>query len=778
LAEAFKLGKSDGNSNHNHEANLNRNIVNLSDYALSPSDKTILQKGLSFVPTPRITKTPILKAAETLSRRLKLYHFFNARPTLQNSYQKLPFTGKSNWTPPDSKIDNDVHKCISDIIRDINGIKLQSENSNISADEMSSLHRLSKNENIVIKKADKGSAIVIMNKEDYLFEGYRQLQNPLHYKRLEKPIFMETAKLITDILIDLKEASYISEKQLKFLQPTADPRSRIFYTLPKIHKPTDKWTVPGKIPPGRPIVSDCDSESEKVAGFIDDYIKGKANKHPSYLKDTYDFVEKIKDLEIPEGALLITLDVESMYTNINHDKGLEAVAGLFEERERNPKFHAVMKLLELSLKRNDFKYNNQHFLQISGTSMGKKWAPHYADIYMAKFEKEALDKCLLKPYFYHRFLDDVFMIWTHGLRAFYEFLDIFNSHQPEIKFKAEIRNMCADFLDTTVFKNPEDETRLMTKVFFKPTDTHQLLFKNSFHPRHTFSGVLKSQVTRFYRICSRQEDFEEAWQILYQALSKRNYSRRWLRKIKNQTFLDLQTKDRISLEQLCNPSSSKTGASACGSNRCMTCRIIPACQNFTGTMTGETFGINSFLNCDSTNLIYLYTCKFCHSQYVGETGKCLRDRANRHRAAIYSENLSSPLYVHLSEIHSREVKSWNDENFILTPIEQIEEMPTKTLTKMRRLERETFWIDTLNTFDKFGLNSRILDHLIKPKKQDAIPFVVPYSKTGNLAARIIKGHIEELRKKDEFNDFDYKVVTAYSRHKNLKGFLVSSNLKS
>ena len=776
LATSFKLNINEGKQNHANKAKLGKNIINLSNIDLSPTENNLLSRGLSFVPTPQITKAPILQAAEIMSRRLKLYNYFTSRPALQNTYQKLPFTGKSTWSPSDINIDPDVLACISNIMTDLNNIKVQPEKHNVSREEMVSLTKLRQNNSIVIKKADKGSSIVIMNKEDYLYEGYRQLGNTQHYQPLTEPIFMETSKLIEDILKDLKDASYISDKQFNYLKPDKNPRPRRLYMLPKIHKPIEKWTIPNKIPTGRPIVSDCNSESERIAAFIDAFIKDKAIRHPAYIKDTYDFVETIIDLDIPKGALLITLDVESMYTNIDHDKGLEAIANVFEECEKTPKFYAVMKLLELSLKRNDFEFDERHFIQVSGTSMGKKWAPHYADIFMAKFEKDSLAKCRLKPHFWRRFLDDIFMIWTHGIQAFQEFLDILNSHLPPIKFKAVIHDTTIDFLDTTTFKDPDNEQQLLTKVYFKPTDTHELLYKESFHPKHTFKGVLKSQIIRYHKICSRELDFEVAWKVLYKALSKRRYSTRWLRKVKNETLVDLHTKDRIDLVHMCNPSSSKFGARACGGNRCMTCKIISKCQNFTSTNTKETFAINTVMDCESSNIIYLYTCKYCHIQYVGETGNCLRNRANAHRSAIHTHNSENPLYSHLQNYHHH-ISKWNDDHFFLIPIEQVEQKSTRILTKMERLKRETFWIDILNTFDKAGLNSRKLDHLIKPKKRDFIPFVVPYSKTANLAAKIIKHHVQKLQDKDEFDDFDYNIVTAYSRHKNLKQFLVSSKLK-
>ena len=46
-------------------------------------------------------------------------------------------------------------------------------------------------------------------------------------------------------------------------------------------------------------------------------------EHSSYIKNTYYFVDKLTKLVIPGECLLITVYGESMYTNINHAKGLQ-----------------------------------------------------------------------------------------------------------------------------------------------------------------------------------------------------------------------------------------------------------------------------------------------------------------------------------------------------------------------------------------------------------------------------------------------------------------------
>ena len=117
-------------------------------------------------------------------------------------------------------------------------------------------------------------------------------------------------------------------------------------------------------------------------------------KHPCYIKNTYDFVDKIAMLVIPEECLLIALNAESVYTNIVHAKGLNKVCETLQFR--GTLYASTMQLLELSLKYNDFLFNDQWYNQATGTSMDRDRASHYADIYMGKFEKEALYKAALK----------------------------------------------------------------------------------------------------------------------------------------------------------------------------------------------------------------------------------------------------------------------------------------------------------------------------------------------------------------------------------------------
>ena len=75
------------------------------------------------------------------------------------------------------------------------------------------------------------------------------------------------------------------------------------YLLPKILK--DRKVLPGegKVPPGRPIIADCGSESYASAEYIDHFLAPLAKQHKSYLKDTNDFITKLPKLKRRKGHL-------------------------------------------------------------------------------------------------------------------------------------------------------------------------------------------------------------------------------------------------------------------------------------------------------------------------------------------------------------------------------------------------------------------------------------------------------------------------------------------
>lgn len=79
-------------------------------------------------------------------------------------------------------------------------------------------------------------------------------------------------------------------------------QDRKFYLLPKVHKPKNKWPQTNIA-----IVGDCGTESRRASELSDHFIKPLATKHPSDLKDTYDFLEKNRNRTIHKDHILVYL---------------------------------------------------------------------------------------------------------------------------------------------------------------------------------------------------------------------------------------------------------------------------------------------------------------------------------------------------------------------------------------------------------------------------------------------------------------------------------------
>lgn len=127
--------------------------------------------------------------------------------------------------------------------------------------------------------------------------------------------------------------------------------------------------------------------SYRVAEFIDFFNNLLSQKHNSNLKDAYEFIRKIREVSVPAGAFLFSIDVDSLYTNIDMALGLKAVRQIFHKYlEDTQPDEALLSLIEISRTQNDFEFNSSYFLQTHGTAVGKKFAPACANIYMADWK--------------------------------------------------------------------------------------------------------------------------------------------------------------------------------------------------------------------------------------------------------------------------------------------------------------------------------------------------------------------------------------------------------
>ena len=75
------------------------------------------------------------------------------------------------------------------------------------------------------------------------------------------------------------------------------------------------------------------------------------------------------------------------------------------------------KYLDFFLKNNLFESNTKFYKQISETAIGTKFSPLYACIFMEHIQTEFRKTQDIKPWFWKRFIEDIFLFGQKVKRA-------------------------------------------------------------------------------------------------------------------------------------------------------------------------------------------------------------------------------------------------------------------------------------------------------------------------------------------------------------------------
>lgn len=260
--------------------------------------------------------------------------------------------------------------------------------------------------------------------------------------------------------------------------------------LPKVHK------EPRDNPPSRPIVAANGSLTEPASQFIDHFLKPYVQKLPSYVQDTTDVLNKISNINNMTWDFLVTMDVESLYTNIDHVDGLRAINYYLTDRNgKMPPSNFIVDLTEWVLNNNVFLFQDAMYKQCKGTSMGASFAPEYAFLYLGLWEQEYVfnpERNCFKDNIkmYCRFIDDIFLLFKGSQTDLIAFHDYLNKTNKNIRLSLEYSKDRIHFLDLTIYTVEAKirsyiphclENRLIATLFYIITHFTLNILKIIFH---------------------------------------------------------------------------------------------------------------------------------------------------------------------------------------------------------------------------------------------------------------------------------------------------------
>ncbi len=207
-------------------------ITNLSNKTLTMTQCRILSLGLTFVPSRTTNRTKLSESISRFERSNRIKYFFRN----QSQRDQHPFCMKSTWEPP--RASPLIEAYLQRINDTFNNLRPKVTHPNLTNMERKTLNYLASDTSLVIKSADKGSGIVLEDRDKYIQAGRLHLSDTNIYEKIETdptiPLSLGTNKFIQTIhnkgIID-----NITKDFLLFPEDTP-PRTQQLYFLKKIHK--------------------------------------------------------------------------------------------------------------------------------------------------------------------------------------------------------------------------------------------------------------------------------------------------------------------------------------------------------------------------------------------------------------------------------------------------------------------------------------------------------------------------------------------------------------
>ena len=236
--------------------NKEQYITNLSSKTLTVPQIDVLSLRLTFVPSKSSTPTGLAESLDSFDRNNRLKHFFNDKP----STKQHPFKNKSTWNPPPAS--PSIEAYLKRIRAEVNSMQPLKIVPNLTPTQNKAFKELYSDQTLVIKKADKGSGIVIEDTEQYIKDGLDHLSDEHIYEKIDTDPTESLTEAINFYVETMYQEGAIDPptKEYLTLKTNPPPRTQQMYFLKKIHK--NPISV-------RPIVSGCGGPTENISQLID-----------------------------------------------------------------------------------------------------------------------------------------------------------------------------------------------------------------------------------------------------------------------------------------------------------------------------------------------------------------------------------------------------------------------------------------------------------------------------------------------------------------------------
>lgn len=139
------------------------------------------------------------------------------------------------------------------------------------------------------------------------------------------------------------------------------------------------------------------------------------------------------------------------------------------------------------------------------------------------------------------------------------------------------------------------------------------------------------------------------------------------------------------------------GMHAC--EHCSICRYVHQTDVFANPCGGKNYNIKQFINCSTTQVIYMLTCP-CNQIYIGKTKRQLRIRIGEHIGSIKKKDDDRPIPLHFARLYNGDPKG-----LMVQGIYVLNLPPRRGGFDTILLQKEKMWTYYLDSMVPKGLNT-------------------------------------------------------------------------
>ena len=458
-------------------------FINLSQYELSDPEREFLNLGFNFHLQSKYDKTDKKTELEVLYNSLLNLQKQNKVTISQGLQEQLMSEGTKHRH---SYNKNQIPKHLIEASK-----------------------KLRENKDIIIRRADKSSIYVILDKNDYFNKINAILSDVSKFKVIQKDPTIQL-KSKTNKLIDSLNAV---QGDIKIDKIVGDFSPGYAYGNVKIHKSGN---------PLRPIISQCPTPTYHLAKTINKIISPYIPNEFS-IKSPSDFIDILHNNNT--NGIIASLDVDSLFTNVPIDPTIDIIIKHVYHHHTLPPpkipQNILRDFLSICTKESPFRSpTGTLYLQVEGVAMGSPLGPTFAGFYMGELENNIFSNHYVKPNIYARYVDDIFM-QIDNTDQLTDIKELFQQHSV-LNFTYELHtNNKLPFLDISVTSTP---TGFKTAIHYKPTDHGMCLNANSKCPDKYKRSVIHNYIHRAYKYSQTWESFHHEIMHIKQTLINNNYS--------------------------------------------------------------------------------------------------------------------------------------------------------------------------------------------------------------------------------------------------------------